>query len=67
MAIVIGTLGYTLENMISTKHTPYAKSIAETRIDRLTSAEALSHATEVKKQDYENVLDKNLSYSLGGK
>jgi hypothetical protein len=50
--------------MVSSKYTPYAASIQQTRIDRLTSEEALSHVTEAKQQRYENVLDKNLSASL---
>jgi hypothetical protein len=50
--------------MVSSKYTPYAASIQQTRIDRLTSEEALSQVTEAKKQRYENVLDKNLSASL---
>lgn len=53
--------------MVSTKYTPWAPSIEQQRIERLTTREALSHASEqVKTQDYENVLDKqsNLSESL---
>lgn len=56
--------------MVSTKFTPYAPSIEQTRIERHTSRDALrdalDHVAEIKKPDYENVLDKqsNLSESL---
>lgn len=52
--------------MVSTKFTPYAPSIEQSRIERHTSQDALSHITEVKKQDYEDVLNvqSNLSDSL---
>lgn len=53
--------------MVSSKYTPYAQSIEQSRIERLTSAEYLSRSMEPKKQMYENVLDKNLSESLSRK
>ncbi|KAG5677751.1 hypothetical protein PVAND_007482 [Polypedilum vanderplanki] len=60
-AVVIGVIGYNLENLLSSKYTPYSQSIEQQRIDRLTQDEEL---TKVKKATYENVLEKNLSESL---
>lgn len=67
IALVVGALGYAVESLVRGGPTPYPQSIEQTRIERLTSAEALSRATDVKKQLYENVLDKNLSESLSRK
>jgi len=66
VAIVIGALGYTIENMVSSKYTPYAPSIEQQRIERLTSSEALDHVMEKKHQRYESIFEKesNLSESL---
>lgn len=53
-------------DMVSSKYTPFAPSIEQTRIERLTSNEALDHVMEKKQQRYESIFDKesNLSESL---
>ncbi|XP_077288264.1 small integral membrane protein 12 [Arctopsyche grandis] len=64
-AVIVGFVGYNLENILSDKYTPYNKAVQEQRMDRLTEDDALKDPTNVKKLKYqENVLGKNLSPSL---
>lgn len=60
-AVIIGVIGYNVENLVSSKYTPYSQSIEQQRNERLTSDDEL---TKIKKATYENVLEKNLSESL---
>lgn len=46
--------------MISSKHTPSTESIYKQRAERLTKD--LDHLTDVKKMQYENVLDHKWFY-----
>ncbi|XP_055373961.1 small integral membrane protein 12 [Condylostylus longicornis] len=64
VAGVIGFIGYNLENLLSSKYTPYSKSIQENRNERLMeeiTSDPLKHERLKLK---ENVLGRNLSPSL---
>lgn len=54
-------------DLVSSKYTPFSPSIDQLRAERLSSDDALKHATDKKKQAYENVLEQNLSASLSAK
>uniref|UniRef100_A0A336K369 CSON008441 protein n=1 Tax=Culicoides sonorensis TaxID=179676 RepID=A0A336K369_CULSO len=62
-AVVIGAIGYNLENILSDKHTPYSKSIQELRAERIAK-ELEDPAHHEKLRLNENVLGRNLSPSL---
>jgi hypothetical protein len=64
VAVIIGVVGYNVENLVSSKYTPYNQSIIQQRIERQTSEAEL---TKIKNAVYENVLEKNLSESLRAK
>ncbi|CAH0549476.1 unnamed protein product [Brassicogethes aeneus] len=62
---IVGLIGYSIENALSDKYTPYNKSIEEQRRDRLSSDDKLQSAGQVEKLQYSaNVLGTNLSPSL---
>uniref|UniRef100_U5EXY5 Small integral membrane protein 12-A n=1 Tax=Corethrella appendiculata TaxID=1370023 RepID=U5EXY5_9DIPT len=65
IAGVIGFVGYNLENILSDKYTPYAKSIQENRAERMTKEDSLKDASNVEKLALKgNILNRNLSPSL---